>query len=147
MIHLTIQFMKHLLFISLSALLLAITACKDKDPILTTVQVSGNEATIPWQDCAEFTDQGITVCFVGAKEERCPCNTNCLWEGSVDATLRVTTATGIDTTLTLTTNNNPVNLHNFHTVGGKTILFVSTPGIECVDYGKYEKYKVLIRIQ
>ena len=139
--------MKYIFWIAFTMVAFCFSACEDNDPISVTVPVSGSEATIPWQDCAEFTDQGITVCFVGAKEERCPCNTNCLWEGSVDATLRVTTATGIDTTLTLTTNSNPVNLHNFHTVGGKTILFVSTPGIECADYGKYEKYKVQIRIQ
>ena len=147
MIHLNIQIMKHFLLIPMAIVLLAFFACEDNDPIPTTLQVSGSEATIPWQDCAEFTDQGLTVCFVGAKEERCPCNTNCLWEGSVDATLRVTSTTGIDTTLTLTTNSNPVNLHNFHSVGGKTIVFVSTPGIECADYGKYDRYKVLIKIQ
>jgi hypothetical protein len=147
MIHLNIQIMKHLLMIAMGAVLLAFFACEDNDPLSTTRQVTGTEATIPWQDCAAFTDQGLTVCFVGAKEERCPCNTNCLWEGSVDATLRVSSATGIDTTLTLTTNSNPVTLHYFHSVGGKTISFVSTPGIECADYGKYEKYKVLIRDQ
>ena len=127
-------------------LLFAFLGCEENDDF-KTVTVSGTEAIIPWQDCAYFSDNGFTVCFVDAKEERCPCNTNCLWEGSVDATLRVTTATGIDTTITLTTNSNPVNLHNFHTVGGKTIVFVNTSGIECADYGQYEKYKVIVRVE
>ncbi|MDO8367619.1 MAG: hypothetical protein Q7T20_12530 [Saprospiraceae bacterium] len=139
--------MKHIFFISFASMLLAFSACRDKDPIFPISTVSGSEAIIPWQECAFFADHNYTICFIGAKEERCPCNTNCLWEGSVDATLRVTSPTGIDTTITLTTNSNPVNLHNFHTVGGKTIVFVNTFQIECADYGKYEKYKVIIKIQ
>ena len=139
--------MKPLLLIISTTLLIAFSACKDKDPISNTQVIYGNQATIPWQDCALFADQQMTVCFVGAKEERCPCNTDCLWEGSVDAMLHVTTVSGIDTTITLTTNSNPVNLHNLTSIGGKTIQFINTNGISCSDYGHYEKYKVIISVQ
>jgi len=140
--------MKHLFLISFGVIFLAFFACQDKDPIYPTAEVNGSTAIIPWQECAYFTDHDYTVCFLAAKEERCPCNTNCLWEGSVDATLRVTSAAnGIDTTIVLTTNSDPFNLHNFHTVGGKTIVFVNTDGIDCADFGKYEKYKVIVKIQ
>ena len=138
--------MKTLFLIAFGASLFVFIGCGENDNF-KTVPVSGPEAIIPWQDCAYFSDNGFTVCFIGAKEERCPCNTNCLWEGSVDATLRVTSVTGIDTTITLTTNSNPVNLHNLHAVGGKTIVFVNTSGIDCADFGQYEKYKVIVRVE
>ncbi len=139
--------MKHFLLIALGAILLALSACKDKDPTVTTHSVSGAQATIEWEECALFTDHDITICFIGADENRCPCNTECLWEGSVDATFHVTTSTGIDTTITLTTNSSPINLPNATTVGGKTITFVNTDAVNCADYGKYEKYKVIVTVQ
>jgi hypothetical protein len=138
--------MKHLFLMLGGILLFSFSACKDEDPANTTRIVYGSQATIPWQDCALFADQQMTICFVGANEARCPCNTNCLWEGSVDATLHVTTVSGIDTTFTLTTNSNPVNLPNTATIGGKTIQFVNTDAISCSDYGQYEKYKVIITV-
>ncbi len=143
----TIQIMKYSILIISSALIIAFSSCGEKDPVVTTHPVSGAQATIAWQDCALFTDRDMTICFVGANESRCPCNTDCLWEGSVDATLHVTTPSGIDTTFTLTTNSNPFNLPNFTTIGGKTITFVNTDAVGCADYGKYEKYKVIITVQ
>jgi len=139
--------MKKSIFILSSALLIAFSACKETDPEQTTHSIGGSVATIEWEHCALFTDHGMTICFVGAKEGRCPCDTDCLWEGSVDATFRVTTPTGIDTTFTLTTNSNPVNLPNATTIGGKTITFVNTDAVSCADYGKYEKYKVIVTVQ
>ena len=111
------------------------------------LSVSGSQATIEWKNCADFTSHGLTICFIGADENRCPCNTNCLWEGSVDATFRVTTTSGIDTTFTLTTNSSPINLPNATTIGGKTITFVNTDAITCADYGNYSKYKVIVTVQ
>ncbi len=134
-------------FLIISTLIIAISACKEEDPEFTTYAVSGSQATIEWQDCALFTDHDMTICFVGADEARCPCNTNCLWEGSVDATLHITTTAGIDTTITLTTNSSPTNLPNTAAIGGKTITFVNTDAVPCADYGKYEKYKVIITVQ
>lgn len=139
--------MKNSIFIISSALVIAFSSCGEKEPVITTHPVSGAQATIEWQDCALFTDHNMTICFVGANEGRCPCNTECLWEGSVDATFHVTTATGIDTTFTLTTNSNPVNLPHAKTIGGKTITFVNTDAVTCADYGKYEKYKVIVTVQ
>ncbi len=139
--------MKPSFLIISSILLVAFTACKERDPQDTTKSVSGAKATIPWEQCVLFTDYDMTICFIGAKEERCPCDTQCLWEGSVDATLHVTTSTGLDTTFTLTTNSDPINLPHFTTIAGKTIEFVSTEGITCADYGHYEKYKVIITVQ
>jgi hypothetical protein len=134
-------------FLVISTLIIAFSACKEKDPVITTHPVSGSQATVEWQDCVLFTDHDMTICFVGADEARCPCNTDCLWEGSVDATLHITTTSGIDTTITLTTNSSPINLPNTATIGGKTITFVNTDAVPCTDYGKYEKYKVIITVQ
>ena len=139
--------MKHTFLIICSTLFIAFSACRDKDPVANTNSVSGTTAIIPWQDCALFTDHNMTICFIGATEGRCPCNTDCLWEGSVDAVLHVTTTTGIDTTITLTTNSSPAALHNLTTVGGKTIRFVNTEGIGCAEYGQYEKYKVIVSVE
>lgn len=139
--------MKYYFLIICSSLIFALTACKEKDPEFATNPVSGDQATIQWQDCALFTDHDLTICFVGANEARCPCDTDCLWEGTVDATLHITTTAGIDTTITLTTNSSPTNLPNTATIGGKTITFVNTDAVPCADYGKYEKYKVILTVQ
>ncbi|MEO6758409.1 MAG: hypothetical protein ABIO24_03070, partial [Saprospiraceae bacterium] len=63
--------------------LIGFSNCKEKDPAPLVNQVSGSEATIPWQQCVTFTDHQLTVCFVGAQENRCPCNADCIWEGTV----------------------------------------------------------------
>lgn len=139
--------MKHLFLIICSTILVAFSACKDKDPANNTNSVSGAQAIIPWQECVLFTDHDITICFVGAFEQRCPCDVQCLVEGYVEATFRATTTSGIDTTFTLTTNSNPINLPNSTTVAGKIITFVNTEGIACADYGNYEKYKVIVRVK
>lgn len=136
--------MKYSLLVTLGVLLFSIVSCRDKD---SDQLVSGNQAIIDWQDCAFFTDHDLTVCFIDAKESRCPCTTNCIVEGVVDATFHVTSAAGIDTTFTLTTNSNPVNLPNSTSIHGKTITFVGTEIDFCADYGQYEKYKAIVKVQ
>ncbi|HLP96345.1 MAG TPA: hypothetical protein VK168_20020 [Saprospiraceae bacterium] len=126
--------------------LLAFMACEDNDPLRITRDVNGSTAVIPWQDCAYFADHDLTVCFIGAKEERCPCNTDCLWEGAVKATFEISNSSGLDTILTLETNSAPAGLHYFHSFGNKTVTFVNTEGIQCEDYGQYDKYKVIVKV-
>lgn len=138
--------MKHIFLIASSIALFVFAGCEENDDF-RIFSVTGSQAIIPWQDCAYFADHGLTICFVNAKEERCPCNTECLWEGSVDAMLHISSTAGIDTTITLTTNSDPGDLHYFHTIGNKTIVFVNTSGIECTDYGQFEKYKVIVRME
>jgi len=139
--------MKHVFLIALSTVFITFFACKEKDPVVTTQSVSGSIATLAWEDCTLYSSHDLTICFVGAVENRCPCNTECLWEGTVEATFHVTNTTGIDTTITLITNSNPATLHNSTSIGGKTITFVNTDAIGCADYGKYEKYQVIVTVQ
>jgi hypothetical protein len=139
--------MKYFFLLALSVSVLAFYACEDNDPLRNTTEVSGNTALIPWEDCAFFAEHDLTVCFVGAKEERCPCNTSCLWEGVVKATFEVSNSSGLDTVVTLETNSAPAGLHFFHSFGNKTLVFEKTDGINCEDYGKYWKYKVQVRVE
>ena len=138
--------MKYPILMSIIALMLTFS-CTKKGVDDSTLTVSGGRAVIPWQDCAVFTDHDMTICFVDAKEYRCPCDVNCIWEGAVDATLRVTTTTGIDTTITLTTNSDPATLPSTATIDGKLIRFVNTDAVTCSDYESYEKYKVIIEVE
>lgn len=133
-------------YISVSALFAVVLfACTKEKTESTNTPVTGHVANISWQDCAEFTDHGLTICLTGAKEGRCGCNEECIWEGAVDFTLHVTGA-GIDTTITLTTNSNPVNLHDSVVIGGTTIKVSDGSGIDCNDYEKYEKYKAKVEL-
>lgn len=139
--------MKPIFLFPMLFVLLSFWACEDNDPIRDTVQINGNTAVIPWQDCAYFADHDLTVCFIGAKEERCPCNIDCFWEGSVKATFEVSNSVGLDTILTLETNSAPAGLPNLHSFGNTTLIFVNTEGISCEDYGDYEKYKVIVKVE
>ena len=139
--------MKSPILLTCTVVLLSLSFCKKNEPDTTSKPVSGSQATIAWQDCAIYTDHDVTICFTGINEYRCPCNVECVWEGAVDATLKVTTTSGIDTTIVLTTNSNPVGLNNSATIGGKTIRFVNTDAVDCADYGNSEKYKVVIAVE
>lgn len=139
--------MKPLLLILSCVLLLTLSFCGEKDPVHTTQTTSGTEASIGWLDCATFTQHDLTVCFINANEYRCPCNAECFWEGAIDATFHITSSTGIDTTLTLTTNSNPISLPNTAIIGGKTIRFVQTEGVDCSNFGQYQYYKAVIAVE
>jgi hypothetical protein len=150
--HLKNTILKKLLMFAIPTMLFMFSYCKktDSEKVPVTQNVKGEEATIDWQGCAFFTDHDITICFVGADEQRCPCNVECVWEGAVNATFHITTLTGLDTIITLTTNSAPAQLHSSETIGGKTIRFVNTATpipFDCADYGVYEKYKAIVTVE
>lgn len=135
--------MKQILFPAILGLcLLAFSFCRKHDD---TRSVSGDAAVLSWQECALFPDYDLTICFTGANEARCPCNMECFWEGVVDFTLKVQ-GPGVDTTVTLTTNSNPLNLPHQITLGNTTIDVEDASGLGCADYGVYDKYKVRVRL-
>ncbi len=134
------------LFLTMLALFTLTCAfqCK-KDEDTNSNEVSGNTATIKWQDCATFTDHNTTICIKEANEYRCPCNADCIWEGAVDVTMNVQMP-GVDSTVTLTTNSSPAQLNFSDTIGTKIIRFVKTNIQSCEDYGKYEKYDFTVEV-
>lgn len=137
--------MKPLLFALCAAALLTFSFCKKQD--VAPQPVKGSMSYITWEHCVQFEDQDLTVCFVGAEESRCPCTAECVWEGVLAATLRVSTLTGIDTSITLMINSNPANLPNTAVVAGKVIRLAGVNIVDCNDFGDYEKYKVLISVE
>jgi hypothetical protein len=144
--HLKSKIMKHriLAFLAMAFFLSTALQCKknSEDPSITLM----DEAEIGWQDCVIFSGhENLRVCFTSANEYRCPCYADCFWEGAIDATLKVT-GPGIDDTLILTTNSNPIDLNFSDTLGNKIITFVNTNIVDCDDYGKLEKYKVKIKV-
>jgi len=106
---------------------------------------TGNEAILSWQQCAEFSNYNLTVCFINASEYRCPCDVICVWEGAVDFTLRAT-GPDLDSTFTLTTSTNRLDLLRFITFGNVTIKAEDASGITCADYGNYENYKAKVTL-
>ncbi|MBL7825159.1 MAG: hypothetical protein JNJ57_00905 [Saprospiraceae bacterium] len=133
----------------LSIIFLLQIACKNSKTEYSHTPVSGDEAPVAWQSCVYFTDHQLSVCFIGAEEYRCPCYTDCIWEGAVNATIQISTQNGLDTTIVLTTNSNPAGLHQSETIEGKTIRFLRTDGLDqgCADYGNYNKYKAVVLIE
>jgi len=101
----------------------------------------GNTATLSWQQCIDFTDHDLTICFVGAEEYRCPCNADCVWEGAIDFTFQVQ-GPGIDTTVIVSTNT-LVKPHAV-IVGGVSIVASDDSNIYCDHYKDYEKYTVKV---
>lgn len=113
----------------------------EKSEILNTE--TGNEANIPWQECVEFSNYDLTICFLNASEYRCPCDVECVWEGSVDFTFRAT-GPDLDSTFTLTASTNRLDLLRSITLGNVIINAEDASGITCADYGNYENYKAKV---
>ena len=132
-----------LMMLALFTLTCAFQCKKDEDTNLN--EVSGNTATIKWQDCATFTDHNTTICIKSANEGRCPCNADCNWEGAISVTMNVQIS-GEDNVVTLTTNSSPANLNFSDTIGTKIIRFVQTNIQSCQDFGEYEKYDFTVEV-
>lgn len=103
----------------------------------------GNTATLSWQQCIDFTDHDLTICFTGAEEYRCPCNADCAWEGAIDFTFQVQ-GPGIDTTVIVSTDK-LVKPHAV-IVGGVSIVASDDSNIYCDHYKDYEKYTVKVEL-
>lgn len=135
--------MKNVLsFILFSAVLFTLSACQ-KEPETSSVVPVPVEKTLSWQECVDFTGYSMTVCFTDPNEYRCPCDVDCVWAGSVEYTLKVTSA-GKDTTITLQPPGNPTNAPSSAVVDNVTISMEEPAPVNCADYGNYEKYKVKV---
>lgn len=130
--------MKYKIFLALLIVALGTTQCKKE-------AIYGNTGTIRWQDCLEFFDHDVTICLEDIEEARCPCNADCIWEGMVTATLKVT-APGGEYTIQLSTNSSPDALNHSDTIENRVIRFVKTNITDCNDYGQKEKYKVEVEV-
>jgi len=129
-------------FLLLSAALFALNACQ-KAPETSSVLPASSEAVLSRQECFDFTDYNMTVCFAGANEYRCPCDVVCVWAGSVDYTLQIKSA-GKDTTITLQPPGNPTNAPSSAVIGNVTISIQEAMPVDCVDYGNFERYKLKV---
>jgi hypothetical protein len=111
--------------------------CSKSDDLLSNEIAYGN--------CKSFPAKDLEICFISLNEYRCPCNADCVWEGSADAGLRIKTQNGIDTTVVLTEIK---SLEKYTAVvGGHTIKLEKVEVADfCNDYGKASKYKVLVEI-
>jgi hypothetical protein len=131
----------------LALVLLVFTFCtKDKKetaPINKTQ--TGNESVISWQQCVDFTDHELTVCFINANEYRCPCNVDCVWEGAVDITLQLI-GPGLDTTVVLTTNSSTEGLKDTVEIGDTNLKISSVTPIDCNQYQQYQLYTVKVTL-
>ncbi len=140
--------MKNSIFAISTICLLAglfLTNCKKNNDNDSTSQ-SGNEVTLQLGDCAMMTDHGLTICIDSIKPYLCPCESDCIWSGSVDAHIKVTDEAGILQTVVLTLFEASLNsgLRNDVKIGNKTILFKSVNDVECKDLSNPEKYKVTL---
>ncbi len=127
---------------AVSALFLSF--CKHHRSEIFTTQ-AGNEAVLSWQECVEFSDYDMTICFVEASEYRCPCDAQCIWEGAVYYTLRAQGA-GLDSTFTLTTSDRELFFPRTITLNNIKVDIAEEPVIACADYGDYELYKVKVNL-
>jgi hypothetical protein len=135
--------MKQSLIFLISTLALLTTACK-KDKPSNNRQIDSSEATLAWQECVDFSDANLTICFVEASEYRCACNTECVWAGAVDVTLKIQ-GDNFDHTRVLTLG---IEGKQSVSVGGHTItLLKAEPQDICTQYGQYDQYKAQISVE
>ena len=142
--------MKNLrLLLLLSAGLFSLNACKKES--VTELSKSDSDITVAsqailsWQECVDFTKYDMNVCFTGANEYRCPCDVTCVWAGSVEYTLTITTGEQ-KTIVTLQPPGNPTNAPS-SVVVGKAVVSIEEPApVDCANYEKYETYKVKVTL-
>lgn len=137
-------------FIPLFACLFLMNACsKDDDTLLSrnnAAEKSADVVVLDWKDCYRFTNfEDITVCFSTANEYRCPCDVNCVWEGSVEYTLTVQTEDQ-ETVVTLQPPGNPNNAPSSAVVGKSKISIAGAQPVNCADYGNFERYKLKVTV-
>ncbi len=125
-------------------MLFSISACKKEK---TAIDSRSTETLIKWQECVDLQDQGLNICFQEANEYRCCCACDCIWEGAIDATLRITNSNGLDTIIVLTTNSSPQNLPHKAVIAGKTIDFISTNITDCNKFGQYGLYQIKVIVE
>ena len=134
-------------FLLVTVCLFTLNACQ-KEPAaasLANTPAGSSEAILSWQECSDFRDYDMTVCFTAANEYRCPCDVDCFWAGSVDYTLTVTTSTET-TTVTLQPPGNPTSAPSSAVVGKVTISIQEATPIDCADYGNFERYKLKVTV-
>ncbi|HOY07232.1 MAG TPA: hypothetical protein PLO67_17615 [Saprospiraceae bacterium] len=142
--------MKNFRFILLlSAGLFSLNACQ-KESVSELTKSDSNitaasQAILSWQECADFTNYDMNVCFTGANEYRCPCDVNCFWAGSVEYTLTVT-AGDQKTIVTLQPPGNPTNAPSSAVVGKALISIEEPTPVDCANYEKYETYKIKVTV-
>lgn len=136
--------MKNQFFVFLFAISMASFMACDKNNAGPREQ-AGSEALVAWEECVDFTDHGLTVCFEDVLEYRCPCNVDCIWEGAVDISLHIT-GQNIDTLITLSANSNSENLVNSAQIGANTIKIENPLPSACNDFGDLDKYKVTVKV-
>ena len=124
---------------------LSLSFCKKEAALPGSRLHKGAEATLSWRECVEFQDFDLTLCFENAKEYRCPCWAECVWEGAVDFTLRVN-GPGVDTSVTLTTNSYPLEEWHIVRIGNTTIDISDATHPDCSTYADYPKYKVNVTL-
>ena len=129
-------------FLLFSASLFILNACQ-KEPETSAALPVSSEAILSWQECHDFTDYDMTVCFTAANEYRCPCDVDCVWAGSVDYMLTIKTSTE-STTVTLQPPGNPNSAPSSAVVGKVTISIQEATPVDCVDYGNFEQYKLKV---
>lgn len=136
-------------FIPLFACLISLNACqKEEDTLLSKSNSearTADEAIVSWQECYDFTNYDMTVCFSDANEYRCPCDVNCFWEGSVEYTLQVR-SNDQETIITLQPPGNPTNAPSSAVVGKVKISIEEAQPVDCADYGKFEAYQLKITV-
>jgi hypothetical protein len=103
------------------------------------------ERILGWHECADFADYDMTVCFSEAHEFRCPCDVECFWAGYVAYNLKVIIGNQ-ETIITLQPPGNPSNEPSSAVVG-KALISIDEPApVDCVNYGKYDVYKVKVTV-
>lgn len=138
------------LMLPLFASVFALNACTKDDSFAASEKAADNTTTaretiLSWQDCAEYPNYDMSVCFADANEYRCPCDVDCVWAGSVQYTLKVKTADQ-ESRVVLQPPGNPQNAPSSAVVGKAKISIQETRTIDCADYGNYEKYRLTVTV-
>jgi hypothetical protein len=126
-----------------TALILSLSACKKSD----NECINGDVGYIALLQCVDYRDHDLTICCMDMNEIRCPCYADCIVAGNISATLKISTDDGIEKTVTLITNGNQEGNRWTDTLDNKVVYFVGTNDKWCSNYGEYDKYKLLVKVE